>query len=351
MSVNNRIVGYSSNALYVQQTRNRMVSAPNYQFMHSHSQLNTAHYPMNNDYINQPPNLNLNVPLHEFVPIQPQMVGNTVIKTEIKTEVINEPPPSTSQLSNDASEAGEIDIQIRNMTCHYTLPLHIDLRRIALSGVNCIYDRGRGALTMQRRNPSCYIKIFSSGVVYIVGCKTEMECRKVSRRVGRMVQILMGKKNQCIKMRNYQIKNVLATCKMPFGINVAEIARKYPKESQYEPELFVGLHWKSIEPKASLRIYTTGTVMVTGATSEGDVMRAIENIYDVVYQFRCHRTSANDDDSLLATRKRRTRKANNSSEPVYKRQRTQAYNMGMSSGMVGNKMYFDDEEEDLLDDY
>jgi hypothetical protein len=77
ISVNNRLVGYSSNALYAQQTRNRMVSAPNYQFMHSHSQLNTAHFPLNNDY-NQPANFNLNVPLHEFVPIQPQMAGNTV---------------------------------------------------------------------------------------------------------------------------------------------------------------------------------------------------------------------------------------------------------------------------------
>ena len=127
-----------------------------------------------------------------------------------------------------------------------------------------------------------------------------------------------------------------------------QIARRYPKESQYEPELFVGLHWKSVDPKASIRIYTTGTVQVTGARSEADVIKAIENIYDVVVQFRCQK-KLESQTYVPTAKKRRIRNKDHNFGPIVKRQRTQ-YNSNLKSGMIGNKMYFDDEEEDLLDD-
>lgn len=34
--------------------------------------------------------------------------------------------------------------QIRNVVCNYTLPLHIDLRKLALNSNNVTFDRGRG---------------------------------------------------------------------------------------------------------------------------------------------------------------------------------------------------------------
>lgn len=66
ISVNNHLVGYSHNTIYAQQNRNLMVSASNYQLMHSpHSQM--SHFPLGHEYGSQQ-SLNLNVPLGEFVP-------------------------------------------------------------------------------------------------------------------------------------------------------------------------------------------------------------------------------------------------------------------------------------------
>lgn len=69
--------------------------------------------------------------------------------------------------------------------------------------------------------------------------------------------------------------------------------------------------WRSVEPKATLRIHTTGSITITGgfilpikifstyscckikvkikflAASEADVMRAVEIIYPIVKEFRC----------------------------------------------------------------
>lgn len=100
-------------------------------------------------------------------------------------------------------------------------------------------------------------------LIDFVAFYSEDECKKASRQIARLVQRSMGKLNEVVRIRNYQICNILATCKMPFGIKIEEIARKYP-QTTYEPEISVGLVWKFKEPKASLRIHTTGSVTVTG---------------------------------------------------------------------------------------
>lgn len=55
----------------------------------------------------------------------------------------------------------------------------------------------------------------------------------------------------------------MANCKFPFGVKIEEMAKKYPQAS-YEPELNTGLIWKSDSPQATLRIYTTGSVLIMG---------------------------------------------------------------------------------------
>ncbi|RCN45730.1 transcription factor TFIID [Ancylostoma caninum] len=232
--------------------------------------------------------------------------------------VVEEPPapdaqedPSTSEAVEDNydEDDGEIDIQIRNVVCNYTLPLHIDLRKLALNTNNVTFDRGRGVLLKQKRKPNCYVKIYSSGKVYIVGCKSEADCMIAARNIARRVQKTMNKEKDVVRIRNYKVCNVLATCRMPFGIKIEELAQQYPAQSQYEPELSVGLVWRSQDPKATLRIHTTGSITVTG----GDP-----------YTLRGGGLSAK--------------------RPAVS-----------GSGIVGNKMYFSDEddiydEDDLLDD-
>lgn len=258
---------------------------------------------------------------------------------EIKQEIVDEEEPEASNAEPvPSAEDGEIDIQIRNVVCNYTLPLHIDLKKLAMNSNNVTYDRGRGVMMKQKRSPNCFIKMYSSGKVYIVGCRSEVECKKAARRVARHVQKVMGKEESRVCIRNYKVNNVLATCKMPFGIKIEELAQKYPSQSQYEPELSVGLIWRNTDPKATLRIHTTGSITVTGASSEAAVMTVIEQIWPIVLEFRCaHRARG--------TGTKRKRKA--PSQPrAPKKVKEESYG---TSGVIGNKVYFSD-EEDIYDD-
>ncbi|VDL76993.1 unnamed protein product [Nippostrongylus brasiliensis] len=200
--------------------------------------------------------------------------------------------PSTSEVveEDDGVDDGEIDIQIRNVVCNYTLPLHIDLRKLALNSNNVTFDRGRGVLLKQKRKPECYVKIYSSGKVYIVGCKSEADCMVAARTIARRVQKTMNKEKDVVRIRNYKVKFTYFS-----NFPAINLAQQYPAQSQYEPELSVGLVWRSQDPKATLRIHTTGSITVTGASSESDVMRSIEMMYPIVRKFRCamrHRTEA-----------------------------------------------------------
>ncbi|CAG9535366.1 unnamed protein product [Cercopithifilaria johnstoni] len=299
----------------------------------------------------QTDSLHLDVPVHEE-PLESITSGKMGYE-----EQIEKAPPSTSSGIIDRYDSGgdgEIDIQIRNVVCNYTLPLHIDLHRVALSSGNVAFDRGRGVLLKQKRNPSCYVKIYSSGKIYIVGCRSESECKRAARGVGRMVQKSMGRMMDVVRIRNYRVCNVLATCKMPFGVKIEELAQKYPDRSQYEPELSVGLVWRSTNPRATLRIHTTGSITVTGAVSESDVMKAIEVIYPIVKEFRCALRLRNSTISK-PSRKRKHGASSNTNKRIHAIQPSLhgLQRFPGSSGVFGNRIYFsdeDDEEEDEFED-
>ncbi|CAD6184453.1 unnamed protein product [Caenorhabditis auriculariae] len=275
--------------------------------------------------------MNLAIPLREPTP-EPVVVKEEPL--EVKEEVKEEP------LSEDL--AGDIDIQIRNVVCNYTLPLHIDLRRLALNSNNVTYDRGRGVMMKQKRDPNCYVKVYSSGKVYIVGCRSEIDCKRAARSIARHVQRVMGKLESSIRIRNYKVNNVLATCRLPFGIKIEELAQKYPANAQYEPELSVGLVWRSTDPKATLRIHTTGSITVTGAHSEEAVMRVIEDIWPIALEFRCMDRARG---KAKAPKKRRAAPSS-AYRPIKKERFDDGYEKNYSSsGVVGNKVYFSDEDD------
>ena len=98
------------------------------------------------------------------------------------------------------------------------------------------------------------------------------------------------------------------------------------------------------EPKASLRIHTTGTIVVTGATSQNDVMDALSKIYERVSEFRC-------DASKIPRSQTLPRKRPNTGVPDglgVKRIRAPKME-DEDEDMSGNCLLFED-EADLYDD-
>uniref|UniRef100_A0A1B6MNQ1 TATA box-binding protein-like 1 n=1 Tax=Graphocephala atropunctata TaxID=36148 RepID=A0A1B6MNQ1_9HEMI len=189
----------------------------------------------------------------------------------------------------------EIDIVINNVVCSFTVKCHLNLRQIALNGINVEYRREHGMVTMKLRKPYTTASIWSSGKITCTGATSEIQSHIAARRFARRLQKLGFN----TRFANFRIVNVLGTCSMPFAIKINAFSEHHKPQAEYEPELHPGVTFKLKQPKATLKIFSTGSITVT-APCVNDVQQAIEHIYPLVYQFRKERTK---EDELLVSQK------------------------------------------------
>lgn len=179
----------------------------------------------------------------------------------------------------------EIDIVINNVVCSFSVRCHLNLREIALQGFNVEFRRENGMVTMKLRRPYTTASIWSSGRITCTGATSEDQAKIAARRYARCLQKLGFR----VRFNNFRVVNVLGTCSMPFAIKIVNFSEKYKKEASYEPELHPGVTYKLRYPKATLKIFSTGSITVTAA-SVANVQAAIEHIFPLVYEFRKKRT-------------------------------------------------------------
>ena len=133
------------------------------------------------------------------------------------------------------------------------------------------------------RHPYTTASIWSSGKITCTGANSEEQARVSARKFSRILQKLDDKYKD-IRIKNWRIVNVLGTCTLPFAIKIVPFSQAF-KEASYEPELHPGVTYKIRNPKATLKIFSTGSITVT-APSVANVQAAIEHIYPKVFEFQ-----------------------------------------------------------------
>lgn len=179
-----------------------------------------------------------------------------------------------------------IDVVISNVVCSFDVRCHLNLKSIALNAANVEFKREQGMVTMKMRNPYTTASIWSSGKIICTGATSEDSSKKAARRYARVMQKLGFK----AKFANFKIINVLGTCTMPFGIKISQFSEKHRNHASYEPELHPGVTYKISELKATLKIFSTGSITIT-APSVANVQQAVEHIFPLVYEFQKEKPS------------------------------------------------------------
>uniref|UniRef100_A0A1B0BQT1 TATA box-binding protein-like 1 n=1 Tax=Glossina palpalis gambiensis TaxID=67801 RepID=A0A1B0BQT1_9MUSC len=194
--------------------------------------------------------------------------------------------PNVAVKPEESQEAEpEIDIVINNVVCSFSVRCHLNLREIALHGSNVEYRRENGMVTMKLRRPYTTASIWSSGRITCTGATSEDQAKIAARRYARCLEKLGFR----VRFHNFRVVNVLGTCSMPWAIKIVNFSEKFKREASYEPELHPGVTYKLRYPKATLKIFSTGSITVTAA-SVANVQAAIEHIYPLVYEFRKKRS-------------------------------------------------------------
>lgn len=158
------------------------------------------------------------VPDHEYC--------ETTAQTPSQRQAITELAP-TQPAVDEEEETPEIDIMINNVVCSFSVKCHLNLRQIALNGVNVEFRRENGMVTMKLRRPYTTASIWSSGRVTCTGATSEDQAKIAARRYARALQKLGFE----VRFRNFRVVNVLGTCRMPFGIRIISFSKKY-KEAE-----------------------------------------------------------------------------------------------------------------------
>jgi len=202
-----------------------------------------------------------------------------------KQEVEDTDTAHTETAKEDVKEESqpEVDIVINNVVCSFSVRCHLNLKEIALNGSNVEYRKENGMVTMKLRHPYTTASIWSSGKITCTGANSEDQAKVSARKFSRILQKLDDKYKD-IRIKNWRIVNVLGTCTLPFAIKIVPFSQAF-KEASYEPELHPGVTYKIKNPKATLKIFSTGSITVT-APSVANVQAAIEHIYPKVFEFQ-----------------------------------------------------------------
>ncbi|KAM5263160.1 TATA box-binding protein-like 1 isoform 5 [Mus musculus] len=132
----------------------------------------------------------------------------------------------------DADSDVALDILITNVVCVFRTRCHLNLRKIALEGANVIYKRDVGVI-----------------------------------------------------FTDFKVVNVLAVCNMPFEIRLPEFTKNNRPHASYEPELHPAVCYRIKSLRATLQIFSTGSITVTGPNVKA-VATAVEQIYPFVFESR-----------------------------------------------------------------
>ncbi|XP_064624948.1 TATA box-binding protein-like 1 [Lineus longissimus] len=186
-------------------------------------------------------------------------------------------------------DSPNITIAINNVVCSFTVRCHLNLRKIASEGMNVEFKKENGMVTMKLRKPYTTASIWSSGKITCTGATSEEEAKIAARRFSRVLQN-MGFR---ARFSNYRVVNVLGTCSMPFGIKIGQFSQEHKKAASYEPELHPGVTYRIPDPKATLKVFSTGSITIT-APCVGNIQTAVEHIFPLVYAFKMDRIESQD---------------------------------------------------------
>jgi len=220
------------------------------------------------------------------------------------TTVDQEYLPTTEIIDENAKKDEppmSLDIVINNVVSTFNLRCHLDLRQIALNGANVQYRRSNGMVSMKIRKPYSTASIWSSGKITCTGATSEEMAKVAARRFARIIQNLGYRK---ASLNNFRVVNVLGTCTMPFGIKIMDFSMNNRQNACYEPELHPGVTYKIKDPKATLKIFSTGSITVT-APSIYNIQKAIEHIFPIVFEYKSPRVIPNNVKSINRHNNRR----------------------------------------------
>lgn len=92
----------------------------------------------------------------------------------------------------------------------------------------------------------------------------------------------MAKKT--LPVPDFEVVNIVASADLGVDLDLYSIAKASP-DVDYEPEQFPGAICKIRDPKSALLLFKNGKIICTGAKTEADIRKAINQVIKIVKNY------------------------------------------------------------------
>jgi transcription initiation factor TFIID TATA-box-binding protein len=170
-------------------------------------------------------------------------------------------------------------IEIVNVVASATIDQKLDLYKIQAKfpGVEYNPDQFPGAV-FRIKTPKTATLLFSTGKMVCTGSKSEEMAKKA-------VKIVVEKlRKEGIKIKKdavVTVQNIVSSINLGGKIHLEKAARTLPR-SMYEPEQFPGVIHRMLDPKTVILLFASGKLVCTGAKTEKDVYRSVNNLHSML---------------------------------------------------------------------
>ncbi len=170
-------------------------------------------------------------------------------------------------------------IDIVNVVATATIDQKLDLYKIQekFPGVQYHPDQFPGAV-FRIKSPKTATLLFSTGKMVCTGSTSEELARKAVKTV---VQKLRKGGIKIKKDAVVTVQNIVSSINLGGKVHLEKAARTLPR-SMYEPEQFPGVIHRMIDPKTVILIFASGKLVCTGAKTEKDVYRSVNNLHNLL---------------------------------------------------------------------
>jgi transcription initiation factor TFIID TATA-box-binding protein len=187
---------------------------------------------------------------------------------------------------------------LQNIVSTCNLQVKLDLDQIAIRAKNTEYNPKRfAAAIMKIRKPKTTALLFSSGKMVCTGAKSEEESKIAAKKFAKTIKIM----GYDVKFTEFRIQNIVGSWDVGFPIRLEAMNFSSIKQGDslnYEPEIFPGLIYRIAVPKVVVLVFVSGKIVLTGAKSREQIMKAYEYIYPILQK---HKREKKENETTTAT--------------------------------------------------
>ncbi|MCH9040540.1 MAG: TATA-box-binding protein [Thaumarchaeota archaeon] len=167
-------------------------------------------------------------------------------------------------------------IEIVNVVASATIDQKLDLHKIQKKFPNTEYNPEQfPGLVFRLKNPKTATLLFRTGKMVCTGSKSEeLAVKAVNIVVKKLRKGGIRIKKDAVVI----VQNIVSSINLGGQIHLEQAARTLPR-SMYEPEQFPGLIYRMINPKTVILIFSSGKLVCTGAKTETDVYRSVNQLH------------------------------------------------------------------------